>query len=696
MSWPTVRSPGGSGGGRSRIERLEQRRDGARRARRAPRRSASRRAASSNAFETARSSSAGTPAAAAARRTAKPSIASTSAQLRRRPTRALVAIGRTCAPGSAGAGRSRSSGSGSGALDPREGARRVDEVAVDRLRAEHERSGLEVARAGDADVEDAPGRVARERAGGRGAASTGPDPAAQRLGRRSTKRELELGGGDDEHRSDGRRARVCNAFVPDRVDVRADTGATPFLSVFSLDNSIERELQMNVELGAALSRSPPRCSRPRRASRSRRRSGGSSRRGGRPSAHATGWRAAQARRAAASARGTVRLGPAGSRRRGDRRAPKRRARPGRRGRRADRADGAARGRPGPPGRRGRPGRRAGRAAGPGRSDGARPAQAGAGRARGRGPAGADGRDRARPGPTGAQRRAAGATGAQGATGADRARRAPGATGATGPAGAQPAPPGATGAKGDAGPAGARAGRRRRARRAAGAGTGPKGDPGARSRRSTRSAGSHCAAPATLQIDYDPAATVTLTCVTARRRPAAAARLDPDQRDPDRDVRARPPTSSSSSSNAGTAPADIGGWKVVYRSAAGTSDTTLATIPTGTTLAAGALLPRSAAARTPGPRPPTSRSRPASPRRAARSGCATPPARSSTACGWGTATNALVEGSAAAAPPATAAPGSSIVRHPGRPRHERQRGRLHRHVDGDPEGGEPVTARRLCD
>ena len=32
-------------------------------------------------------------------------------------------------------------------------------------------------------------------------------------------------------------------------------------------------------------------------------------------------------------------------------------------------------------------------------------------------------------------------------------------------------------------------------------------------------------------------------------------------------------------------------------------------------------------------------------------------------GWGTATNALVEGSPAPAPPATAAPGSSIVRIP---------------------------------
>ena len=42
-------------------------------------------------------------------------------------------------------------------------------------------------------------------------------------------------------------------------------------------------------------------------------------------------------------------------------------------------------------------------------------------------------------------------------------------------------------------------------------------------------------------------------------------------------------------NAGSTPAAIGGWKPVYRSAAGTSDVTLVTIPDGTTLAAGAFL-----------------------------------------------------------------------------------------------------------
>ena len=39
-------------------------------------------------------------------------------------------------------------------------------------------------------------------------------------------------------------------------------------------------------------------------------------------------------------------------------------------------------------------------------------------------------------------------------------------------------------------------------------------------------------------------------------------------------------------NAGTAPADVGGYKLVYRSATGSSDVVLATIPAGTTIPTG--------------------------------------------------------------------------------------------------------------
>jgi hypothetical protein len=115
-------------------------------------------------------------------------------------------------------------------------------------------------------------------------------------------------------------------------------------------------------------------------------------------------------------------------------------------------------------------------------------------------------------------------------------------------------------------------------------------------------------------------------------------------------------------NPGTDALDVSGWKVVYRSAAGTSDTTLATIPASTTIPAGGfyLLGGNAYAGT------------ATPDQSFSAGLAGTGGgvgiRDATGAlvdsvGWGTAANVLVEGSPAAAPPSTAAPGSSIVRLP---------------------------------
>jgi hypothetical protein len=115
-------------------------------------------------------------------------------------------------------------------------------------------------------------------------------------------------------------------------------------------------------------------------------------------------------------------------------------------------------------------------------------------------------------------------------------------------------------------------------------------------------------------------------------------------------------------NAGTAPADIGGFKLVYRSAAGTSDVTLATIPAGTTLAPDGfyLLGGSAYAG----------SHPADQSfslglAATGGGVALRGADGVLvdSVGYGSATNAFVESHAAAPPPATDAPGSSIARLP---------------------------------
>jgi hypothetical protein len=115
-------------------------------------------------------------------------------------------------------------------------------------------------------------------------------------------------------------------------------------------------------------------------------------------------------------------------------------------------------------------------------------------------------------------------------------------------------------------------------------------------------------------------------------------------------------------NTGTGPADLSGFKVAYRSGAGTSDVSLATIPDGTTLAAGAfyLLGGSGYAG------------------ATRADQAFSAALAATAggigvrdlagklvdsVGYGTATNVFVETRPAVAPPVTAVPGSSDIRLP---------------------------------
>ncbi len=115
-------------------------------------------------------------------------------------------------------------------------------------------------------------------------------------------------------------------------------------------------------------------------------------------------------------------------------------------------------------------------------------------------------------------------------------------------------------------------------------------------------------------------------------------------------------------NAGTASADIGGWKVVYRSAAGTSDTGLGTIPAGTVLAPGGFYLLGGSAYDGAAAADQSFSAGLAATGGA-VGLRDPSGALVDGAGWGTATNALVEGAPAAAPPATAAPGSSIERLP---------------------------------
>jgi hypothetical protein len=115
-------------------------------------------------------------------------------------------------------------------------------------------------------------------------------------------------------------------------------------------------------------------------------------------------------------------------------------------------------------------------------------------------------------------------------------------------------------------------------------------------------------------------------------------------------------------NAGSAAAEISGFKLVYRSTSGTSDVALATVPAGTTLAPGGFYLFGGGAYAGAKRAD----------QAFTTGLAStgggvavrdPGGGLVDSIGYGTATNAFVEAHAAPAPPATAPPGSSDIRLP---------------------------------
>jgi hypothetical protein len=115
-------------------------------------------------------------------------------------------------------------------------------------------------------------------------------------------------------------------------------------------------------------------------------------------------------------------------------------------------------------------------------------------------------------------------------------------------------------------------------------------------------------------------------------------------------------------NTGTAAADLSGWKLVYRSAAGTSDVVLATVADGTSVAAGGFYLFGGASYAGGPMADQSFSTSIA---ATGGGVGLRDATGNLvdSIGWGTATNAFVEGTVAAAPPTTEAPGTSTGRVP---------------------------------
>jgi hypothetical protein len=223
---------------------------------------------------------------------------------------------------------------------------------------------------------------------------------------------------------------------------------------------------------------------------------------------------------------------------------------------------------------------------------------------------------------------------------------PGSAGATGAAGPQGAsgPPGADGARGPTGakgPTGA---------------TGPAGPPlGSIDELN----GTPCHGGAgTLSISYGSDGAVAISCVAGGGGGSAVLRLNEFMTG----------TTGSAADefveivNGGTAAADLSGHKLVYRSASGTSDVSLATIPSGTMLPAGGFYLFGGSAYAGAPPPDQSFSTGLA---STGGGLALRDASGTIvdSLGYGNAVNAFVQGAPAPAPPAVAPPGNSDVRLP---------------------------------
>jgi Lamin Tail Domain len=216
---------------------------------------------------------------------------------------------------------------------------------------------------------------------------------------------------------------------------------------------------------------------------------------------------------------------------------------------------------------------------------------------------------------------------------------PGAAGPQGPAG----PAGAKGDTGKAGPAGA---------------VGPAG-PSLPSLESLNGVGCHLAgAPGTATLTYDAGGVATLKCVPSSGGSSAEIRVNEFMTGS---------TGAASNEfvelfNAGSSAADVGGFKVAYRSSAGTSDTTLATIPAGTSIPAGGFYLLAGS----GYLGSHAADQSFSASLASTGGGLAVRDTTGTildSVGYGDTTNAFVEAHPATAPPTTAAPGSSSGRVP---------------------------------
>jgi hypothetical protein len=115
-------------------------------------------------------------------------------------------------------------------------------------------------------------------------------------------------------------------------------------------------------------------------------------------------------------------------------------------------------------------------------------------------------------------------------------------------------------------------------------------------------------------------------------------------------------------NAGTEAADLSGYRLAYRSAAGTSDVALGALPEGTVLEPGAFLLFGGSGYA-GAHPADRSFVPSLASAGGGVGLRDPSGALADSVAWGTATNAFVEGAVAPAPTIAPAPGKSAGRHP---------------------------------
>jgi len=266
-------------------------------------------------------------------------------------------------------------------------------------------------------------------------------------------------------------------------------------------------------------------------------------------------------------------------------------------------------------------------------------------------------DAGAPGPAGP----AGPAGAKGDTGAQGPAGAKGETGAQGSAG----PKGEVGAQGPTGPAGATG-------PAGPAGpAGPKGDTGPQGPKGAAGAGvtslesldgipCHAGGQAgTVSLSYDTSGHATLTCTAGGGNPTSG---PIKVNEFSTGVTGAATNEFVELVNSGSSSVDLSGFKVVYRAATGSSDTTLATVPAGTTLAAGAFYLVGGSGYVGAAT--ADQSFGISLSGTGGSLAVRDSAGALTdAVAYGTATNGLGEGAAATAPPTTASPGSSAIRLP---------------------------------